>query len=157
MINTHEKVDVSIPPYKPAGWTKPIIRAISKYYTAFHGGKFQKHNCEGLKPPYILLSAHASMIDFAIASEMVRPHLSNWVISIEEFIGKEWLMRSVGGIYKRKFTSDIMVVKHMLTALKNGGIVTMYPEARFSLAGINEAIDGAIGNSSKLRNALWRI
>ena len=150
MYKTHEKFDVTIPPRIPAKWTKPVIRVISKYYTTFYGGKVNKYNCENLKPPYLLLSTHASMIDFAVAAEAQKPNLSNWVISIEEFIGKEWLMRSVGGIYKRKFTSDMFVVKHILTALKRGNIVTIYPEARFSLAGVNEAIDGALGKLVKV-------
>ena len=150
MLKTHEKFDTSVPPYKPAAWTKPIVRVWTKYFTALYGGKVYKYDCDGLKPPYILLSTHASMVDFAVAAQAQRPNLSNWVVSIEEFIGKEWLLRSAGGIYKRKFTSDIMVVKHILTALKNGNIVTIYPEARFSLIGINEAIDGALGKLVKV-------
>ncbi|MBO4262512.1 MAG: hypothetical protein J5903_01860, partial [Clostridia bacterium] len=100
--------------------------------------------------PYILLSTHASMIDFAVASRAIKPHLANWVISIEEFVGREWLLRQVGGIYKRKFTSDVTVVKHILTCLtKHKDVVIIYPEARFSLAGVNEALDGALGKLVK--------
>lgn len=114
------------------------------------GAKVKKHNCEGLRPPYLLLSNHASFIDFPLAVKATFPHRTNWVISIEEFVGREWLMRGVGGIYKRKFTSDINVVKHILTVLKKRKrICTMYPEARYSLAGINEQLDGALGKLVK--------
>ncbi len=78
------------------------------------------------------------------------PARSAWVISIEEFIGREWLLRNVGGIYKRKFTSDLKVVKHILHALTRQKICcTIYPEARFALAGVNEQIDTALGKLAK--------
>lgn len=150
MRKAKQKFDTAMLVKKPAFWTKPIIRVGTAFLTMGHGGKVEKINCEGLKPPYILLSTHASMIDFAVASRAIKPHLANWVISIEEFVGREWLLRQVGGIYKRKFTSDVMVVKHILTSLtKNKDIVIIYPEARFSIAGVNEAVDGALGKLAK--------
>lgn len=114
------------------------------------GGHVTKTNCEGLEPPYLILQNHASFVDFPMAARAMYPNSSGWVISIEEFIGREWLLRSIGGIYKRKFTSDLTVVKHILTMLtKLNCSVTMFPEARYSLAGINEQIDGALGKLAK--------
>lgn len=114
------------------------------------GGNVTKVNCEGLEPPYLLLQNHASFVDFPMAARAMYPNSSGWVISIEEFIGREWLMRGIGGIYKRKFTSDLTVVKHILTMLtKLNCSVTMFPEARYSLAGVNEQIDGALGKLAK--------
>lgn len=114
------------------------------------GGHVQKINCAGLEPPYLLLQNHASFVDFPMAARAMYPNSSGWVISIEEFIGREWLMRGIGGIYKRKFTADLTVVKHILTMLtKMNCSVTMFPEARYSLAGVNEQIDGALGKLAK--------
>ena len=51
---------------------------------------------------------------------------------------------------KRKFTKDITVAKNVLRItrkLRNG--VTVYPEARYSLIGINERIDGSLGKMVK--------
>ena len=125
---------------------------ITLYYTIVgKGARVTKHNCEGLKPPYLLLSNHASMIDFPMALRGTFPHAPRWVISVEEFIGREWLLRGVGGIYKRKFTADIKVVRHILDVLKRQkGICVMYPEGRFSLAGINERMSGGIGKLVKV-------
>ncbi len=146
----YKKFDMAKPPQKPAAWTVPVAKLLTLFLSKPYGGKIRKINCEGLKPPYIVLSTHASMIDFALAWEAIRPYKTNWIISIEEFIGKEFLLRQVGGFYKRKFTSDIIVVKHALTCLKKyGDVLTFYPEARFSLAGVNEEIDGAIGKLVK--------
>lgn len=114
------------------------------------GAKITKTNCEGLKPPYIILANHASFIDFALVVKAIFPRRVNWLISIEEFNGREWLMRGIGGIYKRKFTSDLTNVRHILWCLKQKKrIVVIYPEARFSLAGINERLDGSYGKLVK--------
>ena len=147
----YKKFDMATPPRIPAAWTVPVARVATFFLTMPHGGgKVKKINCEGLKPPFIVLSTHGSIIDFPLAWKAIRPYKTNWIISIEEFIGREFIFRQVGGFYKRKFTSDILVVKHALTCLKKyGDVLTFYPEARFSLAGINEEIDGAIGKLVK--------
>ena len=143
--------DTQKKPHIPYFFLMPIEWIGTLYYTVVSGIKIRKHNMKGLKPPYLILSNHASFVDFPIAVKACFPFHTNWVISIEEFIGREWLMRGVGGIYKRKFTADITVVKHILTVLKKRkDICTMYPEARFSLAGINEPLDGALGKLVKM-------
>ena len=140
-FDTHKK------PIKPS-LLLPIEWIATPFMT--FGFKVKKTNCEGLKQPYLLLCNHASFVDFPMAVKAAFPARSAWVISIEEFNGREWLMRNVGGIYKRKFTSDLKVVKHILHALTRQKIcVTIYPEARFSLAGINEQIDTALGKLAK--------
>ncbi len=143
-----KKFDTKRKPNKP----KPYLMPIEWAGTAFmaSSAKINKVNFEGLKPPYLILCNHASFIDFPIVVKGIFPHRCSWVISIEEFIGREWLMRGVGGIYKRKFTQDMTVVKHILSALTRQKVCcTIYPEARFSLAGINEQIDGALGKLAK--------
>ncbi len=140
-FDTHKK------PIKPSVLL-PIEWIGTLFMTA--GFKVKKTNCEDLKQPYLLLCNHASFVDFPMAVKATFPARSAWVISIEEFIGREWLMRNIGGIYKRKFTHDLKVVKHILHALTRQKIcVTIYPEARFSLAGINEQIDTALGKLAK--------
>ena len=137
-------------PEKPRPILFPVELGGSAAFLAPVGGKITKVNCENLEPPYLILANHASFVDFPLVVKAIFPKRTNWVISIEEFNGREWLMRGIGGIYKRKFTSDIRVVRHMLTVLrKRKGIVTMYPEARFSLAGINERLDDALGKFVK--------
>ena len=113
--------------------------------------KLVKHDIKGLKPPYILLSTHGAFVDFAIAIKAQGAHRCHWVCSIEEYIGREGLFRALGVIAKRKFTNDITMVRHILFALnRNKKNVAIYPEARFSLAGINERIDGALGKLAKV-------
>lgn len=130
----------------------PVLMPIEWGGAAYlaRGFKIKKENCEGLKSPYLLLCNHASFVDFPMAVKAVFPKRASWVISIEEFIGKEWVMRAIGGIYKRKFTSDLRVVRHILHVLTRQKLIcAIYPEARFSLAGIDEEIDNALGKLVK--------
>ena len=60
------------------------------------------------------------------------------------------MIYGIGGIPKRKFTHDIVTVKHTLNYLKRYDYpVTIFPEARFSLAGVNERLDDALGKFCK--------
>ena len=143
-----ERFDTSRPPMRP----QPYLMLVEWAGTAFlaAGCKVNKINCEGLQPPYLVLQNHASFVDFPMAVKAMFPHPAGWVISVEEFVGREFLMRGIGGIYKRKFTQDLTVVKHiftMLTRYKKSCVI--YPEARFSLVGVNEEIDGALGKLAK--------
>lgn len=109
-----------------------------------------KHDCQGLKGPYLLLSTHASFVDFCIAVRVAFPRGIHWVASIEEFNGREALFRQVGVLAKRKFTNDIVLVRHILYSLRHDkAVLALYPEARFSLAGINEQLDKSLGKMAK--------
>ncbi len=143
--------DTKRKPSKPKPYLMPIEWGGSTVFSKIAGGsKIEKVNCEGLKSPFLILCNHGSFIDFPLVVKAIFPLRTSWVISIEEFIGREWLMRGVGGIYKRKFTADMTVVRHILNALTRQKVCcTIYPEARFSLAGINEQIDGALGKLAK--------
>ncbi len=74
-------------------------------------------------------------------------------MAIDGFIGREWLLRNVGCICKRKFTSDILLVKHIRTVLKeNKDILVLYPEARYTLAGTNASLPNSLGKLVKMMN-----
>lgn len=143
--------DTKRKPSKPLPYLMPIEWGGTSVFSKIAGGaKITKENCEGLKPPFLILCNHGSFIDFPLVVKAIFPLRTSWVISIEEFIGREWIMRGVGGIYKRKFTADMTVVRHILNALTRQKVCcTIYPEARFSLAGINEQLDGALGKLAK--------
>lgn len=151
MSKKTEAFDTKRKPSKPLPVLMPIEWGGTKYFSSIAGGaSVTRVNCEGLKPPFLILCNHGSFIDFPLVVKAIFPYRTSWVISIEEFIGREWLMRGVGGIYKRKFTADMTVVRHILNALTRQKVCcTIYPEARFSLAGINEQIDGALGKLAK--------
>ena len=103
-----------------------------------------------LKGPYLILASHASFMDFAQIVTGIMPRTTGWVMSVEEFRRGDWLMYGIGGMPKRKFTHDIVTAKHILRYLKKlKHTCTLFPEARFSLAGINERLDEALGKLCK--------
>ncbi len=150
-MKSRESFDTAKKPIRPRPYLMPVEWVGSAGFLLAKKGKITKHRCEDLKPPYLLLSNHASFVDFPMTVKAIFPHRCAWVISIEEFVGREWLFRNIGGIYKRKFTSDLSVVRHILHVLKTQKqICTMYPEARYSLAGINEQLDVSLGKLIKI-------
>lgn len=120
-------------------WIISRIGLIGKDYT------IEKHNMEGVKPPYILLSNHMGFMDFMLCSLITFPHRVNNVVSLEVYYRRPWLMELVGSIGTRKFTTDLHLVKSIHRVLKRGDILCMYPEARYSPCGTTSQIPDSIG------------
>ena len=103
-----------------------------------------------LKGPYLILASHASFMDFAQLVCGLMPRTTGWVMSVEEMRRGDWLMYGIGGMPKRKFTHDIVTAKHVMRYIKTlKHTCTIFPEARFSLAGVNERLDDALGKLCK--------
>ena len=113
--------------------------------------KIVKHN-KLPKPPYILISTHASMIDFYMALCITFPHKPYWISTVEEFIPRFFIFRRIGVLAKRKFTNDPKAALRYLEVLKKKKILIIYPEARYSFDGENERIDKSIGRFAKQAN-----
>jgi protein-arginine kinase activator protein McsA len=110
-----------------------------------------KVNMTGLKPPYILLATHHSFQDFKVTTAAIFPRRANYIVAIDGFIGREWLLRNAGGICKRKFTNDLKLfkqIKYSLETLKN--IVAIYPEARYSLCGTTAILPDSLSKMIKV-------
>ena len=113
--------------------------------------KINKVNMEGLKPPYILLCTHHAFIDFKVTTAAIFPHRANYIVAIDGFIKREWLLRNVGGIAKRKFTNDTKLVKQIKYSLEDlKYICAIYPEARYSLVGTTAILPDSLGKIVKL-------
>ena len=105
------------------------------------------------KPPYLLLSTHASMMDFYAAILGTFPHQPYWVSTVEEFIYRFWLFRHMGILAKRKFTNDpINTLQYMDVLQKRKKILVIYPEARYSFVGERERLDAGLGKFVKSIN-----
>ena len=112
-----KKFDTARKPNKPNPFWHFLQNIIAPFFYVPCHGKVEKINCKGLKPPYLVLSNHASMVDFALAVKATAPYSTSFVSSIEEFIAREYMFREMGMIYKRKFTNDITVVRHIAHVL----------------------------------------
>ena len=105
-----------------------------------------------LKPPYFLLCNHNSFMDFMIMTTAIFPSRANYVVAIDGFIRREWLLRAVGGICNRKFAKTISPVRNMLHARNNGDVVVLFPEARYSLCGTASMLPASLGKMVQRMN-----
>ena len=141
---------------KPMSWSLvPIGFIASQFMAGIFGAKTKIHkiNCENLKPPYIVLSNHSSMIDFANLFLATFPRRLCWICSIEEFNRGEWLMRHAGCTPKRKYTTDVSLLKRIKSATnKDKRIVVIHPEARYSLCGTPDSYSESLGKFVKFVN-----
>lgn len=146
-----ERFDFDMKPKKERIFLTPLAFLLSFPAVWKRHLKVNKVNMKGLKPPYILLCTHHSFQDFKVTTAAIFPYRANYIVAIDGFIGREWLLRNVGGIAKRKFTNDTKLVKQIkysLEKLKN--IVAIYPEARYSLIGTTAILPDSLGKIIKL-------
>ncbi|MBQ8295839.1 MAG: hypothetical protein IJX87_05345 [Clostridia bacterium] len=146
-----KRFDMNRKPNKPKWYLKLVEFTYGPIYMWLHKGHVKvDKEVRKLKGPYLILSTHASFMDFAQLATGLMPRTTGWVMSVEEFRRGDWLMYGVGGIPKRKFTHGISTAKQTLYYLKKlKHSVALYPEARFEFAGVNEKLDGALGKFCK--------
>lgn len=102
-------------------------------------------NLKGVKPPYLLLCNHNSFFDFKVMTAAIFPQRANYVVALDGFIDREWIMRQVGCIGKRKFVNDLELIRQTAHLLKKKQIVAYYPEARYSLIGTDAILPKSLG------------
>lgn len=146
-----QRFDMYRKPNKPHWYLKIVEFIGGPFYMLFNNGHVKTDKeVRKLKGPYLILCSHASFMDFPQLVQGIMPRTTGWVMSVEEFRRGDWLMYGIGGMPKRKFTHDIVTAKHMLRYLKTlKHSVALYPEARFSFAGVNERLDDALGKLCK--------
>lgn len=142
--------DMDTPPRKTPWYLQIVIWLLCFPGVWKHRSKIKKTNIKGLKPPYLLLANHNAFFDFKVATAAIFPHRASYIVAIDGFIGREGIMRKIGLICKRKFTSDILMIRHIVTAIRNKSIVVIYPEARYSLCGTTAVLPESLGKLCKL-------
>jgi transcription elongation factor Elf1 len=145
------RFDMSRDPIRTRWYLKPITKLLSWPDMVLHKPIINRHpGTEGLKPPYILLCNHNAFMDFKVATQIIYPNRANYVVAIDGFIGREWLLRNVGCICKRKFTNDTVLVRQIRKVLDNKDIAVVYPEARYSLCGTTAVLPSSLGKLCKM-------
>lgn len=122
-----------------------LIWVLSFFDLLFKRHKVECINMDGLKPPYFMLSNHMSFVDFELAAMGTWPHRVNNVVNIDGYHKRAWLMEWIGAICTRKFTMDIHLIKSIRRVLERGDVLGLYPEARYSPAGITSYIPESVG------------
>ena len=149
-IDYTSRFNMTKPAERQRNYLRPLTWAVSFPEVWSHKTKITKFNMEGLKPPYILLCNHNAFYDFKVATAAIFPARANYVVAIDGFIGREWLMRKVGCICKRKFTSDLTLIRQLKRVADNGDVAVIYPEARYSLCGTNAFLPESLGKLARL-------
>ena len=150
MAQDFERFDMSAPPRRTAWYLHPLTIALSLPAVLAHKVQITKTGVEGLKPPYVLLCNHNAFQDFKVATKCIWPQRANYVVAIDGFIGREWLLRAVGCICKRKFTNDIKLVRQLQQTIKNGDVAVIYAEARYSLCGTTAVLPQSLGKFCRM-------
>jgi len=150
MKKEFERFDMKAPPVRTKWYLRPLTYLFSLPDVLKHRLKITKIGTEGLKPPYLMLCNHNAFMDFKAATKAIFPARANYVVAIDGFIGREKLLRNVGGICKRKFTSDVTLVRQLAEVIKNGDVAVVYPEARYSLCGTTAVLPSSLGRLCKM-------
>ena len=138
-------------PVRTKWYLKPITKLLSWPDMITHRPAIHFHRVDvPLEPPYLLLCNHNAFMDFKVATQVIYPNSANYVVAIDGFIGREWLLRAVGCICKRKFTNDIVLVRQLSKVIGNRDIAVVYPEARYSLCGTTAVLPASLGKLCKM-------
>ncbi len=130
---------------------KPQARYLTPIAWMLSFPDFWKHktrlsrDLKGVKPPYLLLCNHNGFFDFKVMTAAIFPRRANYVVALDGFINREWIMRKVGCICKRKFVNDLELIRQTARLLKQKQIVVYYPEARYSLIGTDAVLPDSLG------------
>ena len=147
MLENVKRFDMKKPPRRMH--LRPLLWLLCAFMWGPHKNKLKKIGMENIKPPYLLLCNHNAFMDFAVAIRAMTPHRANFVVAIDGFIGREWLLRFIGCICKRKFTHENDLILHLRKVVKRGDIAVLYPEARYSLCGTKAVLPDDFGRLAK--------
>ena len=146
-----KRFDMKRRPFRQLAILRPVTWAITYPNTWARKLKINRVGMEEIKPPFLLLCTHHAFIDFMVTTAALFPHRANYVVAIDGFIAREWLLRLVGGICKRKFTTDLLLVRQIKEALNtNKDVVALYAEARYTHVGTTAVLPDSLGKMAKL-------
>ena len=101
--------------------------------------------------PCLVLMNHSSFIDLKIAARLLFTRPFHIVCTSDGFVGKKWLMRSIGCIPARKFMTDVTLVRDLVYAVRElKSSVLMFPEASYSFDGTQTPLPDSLGKCLKL-------
>lgn len=141
-----------IKPKKPNILFRTLLKLVSMpdlWATKFKCSKELKKYMQ--KEPCLILMNHSSFIDLEMIVSLVYPKPMNIICTTDGFIGKNWLMKQLGCIPTKKFTSDTQLVRKMINTLKKlNSSILLYPEAGYSIDGTATTLPTNLGKLVKM-------
>lgn len=104
------------------------------------------------KGPYIIVSNHASRMDYIYTGAVLLPDTLNFVAGYNELFRSHLalILRLLQVIPKKNFTPDVYAVREIARVLRKGGRVILFPEGMSSIGGGNQPC--AIGSGKLLKH-----
>ena len=147
------RYDTSRPPLRQNFLFTGLLRALCGISMIGQKYEIEKIHMENLKPPYILLCNHMYFVDFHLCSIATFPHRVNNIATIDGYYRRPFLMEWLGCMCKRKFTTDMSLLRSVKKILHEyGDIMCMYPEARYSPIGTTAILPDSLGKMVKMQN-----
>jgi len=138
-------------PAKPRFFMKLFIWSQSLLPLLLRRHRFEKIGMDDLDHPYLLLSNHNSYMDYKTATKAVFPRSASNVVALDAFSKRKHLLRWIGGIGKRRFVSDTLLVRHIIHVIRNLKLtMILYPEAKHALIGTPSKLPANLGKLAKV-------
>lgn len=105
-----------------------------------------------LKQPHIIVSNHASRLDYIYTGIALLPYRLNFVSGYNEFFRSHlsFIFRFLQIIPKKNFVPDIYTIKESARIIKKGGSIVLFPEGMSSISGANQPV--AVGSGKYLKH-----
>ena len=138
-------------PRRPLFLLRLIVRLLAQFDLISTNFSFVTRDMEKAGDvPCLILMNHSSFIDLEIVSKIFFKKPYCIVCTSDGFVGKSLLMRLLGCIPTKKFTSDPSLIKNIQYALKEKHTsVLMYPEASYSFDGCATPLPRKLGRLLK--------
>ncbi len=103
------------------------------------------------KGAYVLLSNHASRMDYIFVAIPLLPHRFNFVAAYNEFFRShlKGIFSLLKEIPKQNFTPDLYAVMEMKRVINKGGRICLFPEGMSSISGGSQPV--ALGSAKLLK------
>jgi len=126
-------------------WKILFIKKYNVHYT-------YNINPKELKGPYIVISNHASRVDYLYTGVAFLPHRLSYVAGYNEFFRSHlaFIFRLLRVIPKKNFVPEITAIQNILRVIRSGGRVILFPEGMSSISGSNQP--SAIGTGKLLKH-----
>lgn len=122
---------------------------VSKKYNIHYEFKTDFRKVQG---PYIMISNHASRLDYMFTAIPLLPNRYNFVAGYNEFFRSHlaFIFRLMQVIPKKNFTSDIYTIRQIKNVIKENGNIIIFPEGMSSISGANQPV--AIGTGKFIKH-----
>jgi len=90
-----------------------------------------------IKPPYIIISNHASVFDPYLIGTAMYPQLINFVGSYSTFYNRKigWIIKKIGTISKFQYQNDFIAMRQMFNVIKSNRVLGLFPTGRLPSCG----------------------